>query len=82
MKNNKLKECRLKAGLTQFDVMLRLGFRSTDRVSKWERGSRYPNLINLFKLAKIYNVPPGEFYPEIMEQAVGLRTPLEDLLPE
>jgi transcriptional regulator with XRE-family HTH domain len=65
--SNKLKECRIKAGLTQFDAMLRLGFRSTDRISKWEKGTRLPNLINLFKLAEIYHVTPKELYPEITQ---------------
>jgi len=62
---NKLKEYRVKAGLTQFDVMLKLGVRSTDRISKWEKGRKYPNVVNLLKLAKIYNVHPIELYPEI-----------------
>ena len=62
---NKLKEYRIKSGLTQFDVMLKLGFRSTDRVSKWETGKMLPNLINLFKLAKIYGVTPTELFPEL-----------------
>jgi transcriptional regulator with XRE-family HTH domain len=62
---NKLKEYRIKAGLTQFDVMLKLGVRSTDRISKWERGRKYPSVVNLLKLAKIYNVHAIELYPEI-----------------
>jgi transcriptional regulator with XRE-family HTH domain len=40
---NKLKECRVKAGLTQFEVMLKLGFHSIDRLSKWEQGHQLPN---------------------------------------
>jgi transcriptional regulator with XRE-family HTH domain len=64
---NKLKECRIKAGFTQFQVMLKLGFHSTDRLSKWEQGHQLPNLINLFKLAKTYNVTPNELFPEISE---------------
>jgi transcriptional regulator with XRE-family HTH domain len=63
--SNKLKECRIKAGLTQFDAMLRLGFRSTDRISKWEKGTRLPSLVNLLRLAEIYQVSPKELYPGI-----------------
>ncbi len=59
---NKLKEYRIKAGLTQFEVMIKLGFRSTDRVSKWENGNGLPGVINLFKLAEIYRVPPQDLY--------------------
>lgn len=61
---NNLKEYRVRAGLTQFDVMLRLGLKSNDRISKWERGTKYPNVINLLRLAKIYDVHPGELYPK------------------
>ena len=62
---NKIKEYRIKAGLTQFDVMLKLGVKSTDRISKWERGSKYPSMLNLLKLARILNVQAPELYPEI-----------------
>jgi len=64
---NKLKECRLKAGLTQFDVMIKLGFRSTDRVSKWENGNGMPGVINLFKLAEIYKALPQDLYPKLTQ---------------
>ena len=66
--SNKLKECRINAGLTQYDTMIKMGFRSTDRISKWENGSGLPSLINLFKLAEIYKVSPKELYPEITQQ--------------
>jgi transcriptional regulator with XRE-family HTH domain len=77
--SNKLKECRMKARLTQFDAMLKLGVRSTDRISKWENGTRLPNLINLFKLAEIYGVTPKELYPEIAQVILLSQTPPEDL---
>lgn len=64
-KTNKLKECRVKVGLSQFEVTVRMGFHSTDRISKWEKGTRLPSLVNLFKLAEIYHVTPKELYPEI-----------------
>ena len=76
--SNKLKECRIKAWLTQFDVILRLGLRSTDRISKWEKGTRLPSLINLFKLAEIYKVSPKELYPEIAQAILESQTPPVD----
>jgi transcriptional regulator with XRE-family HTH domain len=76
---NKLKECRVKAGMTQFDVMLKLGVRSTDRISKWERGTKYPNVVNLLRLAQIYNVLPGELYPEINQEFLDSQKLPEDL---
>ena len=77
--SNNLKECRLKAGLSQFDVTLKMGFRSNDRISKWENGSGLPSLINLFKLSDIYNVTPKELYPEIAEEVLQSRTHPSDL---
>jgi transcriptional regulator with XRE-family HTH domain len=58
--------------------MLRLGFRSTDRISKWEKGTRLPNMINLFKLAAIYNVSPIELYPEIAQTVLRSHIPDSD----
>jgi transcriptional regulator with XRE-family HTH domain len=75
--SNKLKECRLKAGLSQFDVTLRMVFRSKDRISKWEKGTRLPSLINLFKPSEIYKVTYKELYPEVMEEI--LRSQIQPL---
>jgi len=47
--------------------MIRLGFHSNDRLSKWENGHQLPSLINLFKLAKINGVLPGELFPSLAE---------------
>jgi transcriptional regulator with XRE-family HTH domain len=60
---NNLKECRKKAGLTQYDVMIKLGLKSMDRISKWERGRKYPSVPNLLKLSSLYQVDPKELYP-------------------
>lgn len=62
---NRLKEIRTRAGMSQFDVALKLGFKSTDRISRWETGLSYPHIINLFKMARIYGVRADELYPEI-----------------
>ena len=63
---NKLKECREKVGLKQGDVSLLLGFGdSQDRICKWEKGVGLPNIPNLIKLARLYNIPPQDLYPEL-----------------
>ncbi|MCX6798253.1 MAG: helix-turn-helix transcriptional regulator [Candidatus Falkowbacteria bacterium] len=62
---NCLKECRQKVGLSQFDVMISLGFKSNNRLSQWENGHRLPGIINLFRLADIYQVTPQELYPDM-----------------
>lgn len=62
---NTLREHRIKAGLRQLDVAHKLGFVSTDRISKWEKGLTYPHVVNLFKLASLYGVQPHDLYGKI-----------------
>lgn len=65
---NKLKECRKRANLKQIDVALALGFKSTDRISRWEKGIAYPHVVNLLKIAKLFAVPAEALYPEIQQR--------------
>ena len=64
---NALRKHRKLNNLKQEDVAIKLGLRSTDRISRWERGSTFPHVINLFKLGLIYKVPPHELYAEFIE---------------
>lgn len=59
---NNLKEYRIKAGLTQKQVARLLGFTNEVSMCHWEQGKNIPNLINLFKLSKIYNATINELY--------------------
>lgn len=61
---NNLREYRKRKGLTQLQVAQHLGFRSTDRISKWETGKMYPHVINLIKLAKLLETKAEELYVE------------------
>lgn len=66
VKPNKLRELRLKAGLTQTELAKALDFNdSQDRICKWERGLGMPGVLNLFKLCKFFDVSPMEIYPEV-----------------
>ncbi len=67
---NNLKEFRTEVGLRQLDVACRLGFISTERISKWEKGLAFPSMFNLFKLAVIYNKLPHELYPEYFKNLI------------
>jgi transcriptional regulator with XRE-family HTH domain len=51
-----LRKHRLANGLSQKDVARKIGLRSRDLVSRWERGDTIPSLISAFKLAIIYHV--------------------------
>jgi transcriptional regulator with XRE-family HTH domain len=63
---NRLKELRKERGLTQKQVAEFLGHKSEDRISHWEKGQAIPNVPNLFKLAKLYEVLPHEIYPKFL----------------
>ncbi len=52
-----LREGRKNKGLTQFQVMVALGFKSMDRISKWEHGVSEPGAKNLMKLISLYGIP-------------------------
>jgi transcriptional regulator with XRE-family HTH domain len=59
---NTLREHRKRAGLKQIEVAQKLGLKSSDRISHWEKGQAMPNVGNLFKLAELYKVQPAELY--------------------
>lgn len=62
---NRLREIRKQRNLRQLDVACSMGFTTTDRISKWEKGVGMPSLVSLFKIAVLYEVNPVELYPEI-----------------
>ncbi|OJW96294.1 MAG: hypothetical protein BGO70_01025 [Bacteroidetes bacterium 43-93] len=49
-------------GLTQQQVADYLGFKSTARISKWEKGVQYPHLVNFIQLLKLYGANANEIY--------------------
>ena len=62
---NNLRAHRKAKGLRQIDVAIKLGFCTTERISRWEKGISYPSIFNLYKLAKIYGVPTDVLYQEV-----------------
>lgn len=65
---NTLRDHREKAGLRQLDVAEKLGFSTTDRISRWEQGLTFPHVVNLFKLSSLYKVTPQELYNELFSE--------------
>ena len=51
---NNLRQYRKQKGLTQWDVARHLGFKSIDRISKWEHGKQYPHITNLIQMARLF----------------------------
>lgn len=66
---NNLRKIRKQTGLTQLRVASLLGWKNSDRLSHWEKGTSLPNIINLFRLSDLYQVEPSELYPEIIKKA-------------
>ena len=79
---NNLLSCRKAVNLRQLDVAAKLGFTTTDRISRWEKGQAHPNIFNLFKLAKIYNVPPEKLYEGLIENLSSYQGPENQNTPE
>jgi len=74
--HNALRFYRKQAGLRQVDVAAKLGFTSYDRISHWEKGTAFPSVTNLFRLAALYNTPSqelyGEYFQTIREELIHL----------
>jgi len=58
---NKIREYRLKAGLSQRKLATLLG-RGRDAVSSWERGLTLPNVPRLMRMAKILGTLAESLY--------------------
>lgn len=66
---HRLWQARHKAGLEQKQVALLLGHRSTDQISRYERGTRTPTLKTALKLEIIYGIPVRLLFQEHYEQS-------------
>jgi transcriptional regulator with XRE-family HTH domain len=60
---NKIREYRLKAGLSQRKLAALLG-RGKDAVSSWERGLTLPNVPRLMRMAKILDTLAESLYTD------------------
>jgi len=58
------KKLRIQAGLSQIEVAGKLGFKSGQIVSNWERGTCYPPSESLGELAKLYQVSLRQLFDE------------------
>lgn len=55
-----MKAARVNAGLTQNEVAKVMGV-SNVTISNWEKGKKYPTLIQAYNLAQIYGVTLNDF---------------------
>lgn len=61
---NRIREYRLKAGLTQLDLGRTIGS-TRGTVSSWERGCSVPTVAKLFKLARALSTLSEALYPAL-----------------
>lgn len=67
MTENHLRTFRKAKNLRQLDVSILLDFVTPDRISKWEKGKGFPSIINLLRIAAIYEAYPHELYSELFK---------------
>ncbi|MEN9582528.1 MAG: hypothetical protein RL641_482 [Candidatus Parcubacteria bacterium] len=70
---NSLLTHRKRVGLTQMVVANKLGFTTAERISAWEKGKSMPSVVNLFKLAALFNTYPHELFKELYSKVKEAR---------
>jgi transcriptional regulator with XRE-family HTH domain len=67
---NKLKMIRRCHGYSQKKVARILGLADTSTLSRWERGGAMPSVVQVFRLARIYQTLPHELFEELWNHCV------------
>ena len=62
-----LKKARQASGVSQLEVAEKLGYRSSQFVSNWERGRGMPPVQVLQTLAALYGVPEDKMFKAYLE---------------
>jgi transcriptional regulator with XRE-family HTH domain len=62
---NKLKMLRRCQGYSQKKVAHILGLADTSTLSRWEHGGAIPSMVQVFRLARIYETMPHELFEEL-----------------
>lgn len=67
---NLLKNARMNAGLSQKEVAVVLGYKSSQFVSNWERGLSSPPMATLRRLCRLYKTDEREVFRVIRDIAI------------
>lgn len=65
---NSIRMYRRMYGHSQKKVARLLGLATPAMLSRWELGMATPSLIQIFQLARLYQILPHELYPSLWEQ--------------
>ena len=63
--NNSLWVARQRMGFSQKSVAQTLGLKKTSVLSRYERGTRLPGLVNALRLEIVYRMPVAFLYPDL-----------------
>ena len=63
---NLLKKCRRIRGFNQKQVAAILGLRSASRISRWEKGSCIPSLVNAIRLSLLYRTMVDGLFSDLV----------------
>jgi len=59
---NSLRKFRKTSGYSQKQVAFFLGVENAGMISRWEKGSRFPSPVNIFRLAALYHTMADALY--------------------
>lgn len=65
---NKLRFYRRCCEYSQKKVARMLGLAGTSLITRWEHGTAYPSLVQVFRLARMYQVTPQHLFDELWFQ--------------
>jgi len=63
---NSLRKFRKMNGYTQKEVAFLLGVANSGMISRWERGSRLPSPVNIYRLAALYHTMADALYFDLV----------------
>ena len=63
---NCLRKFRKMSGYSQKQVALFLGVENAGMISRWEKGSRFPSPVNIFRLAALYHTMADALYFDLI----------------
>lgn len=66
-----LKSNRIKSGLSQAEVAAKLGYRTPQFISNWERGISLPPINAIDLLADLFSLPSDQIFQIILETSIN-----------
>jgi len=63
---NCLRKFRKMSGYSQKQVAFFLGVENAGMISRWEKGSRFPSPVNIFRLAALYHTMADALYFDLV----------------